>query len=314
MKRTFEFVLVLTVLAISTAAAQDRAAFPEHRGPYLALGDSDPFGYNQFLTNLAAAAYGLPPTIPLPDVLLSYSGYPQDVSELLKLDLTNASCPGQTSSGFLYYPPPVLEPDNGCDQWRAAGLPLFVTYASVSETQEGYATSFLAAHRDTRLVTITIGGDDLLVLQATCGGSESCVEAGLPGVLLRFTTNLTEIYTGIRSTGYDGPIVAVNYASPDYTKTGETETDAVSALNSAILSVTELFGGKVADVFSAFKLASGAEGLPCAVGLSFFTPPSGPGCDVHPTPLGQLVIGQLVLKTLGEDRFPVDFSQLRENY
>ena len=120
MKRTFEFVLVLTVLAIGAAAAQDRAAFPEHRGPYLALGDSDPFGYNQFLTNLAAAAYGLPPTIPLPDVLLSYSGYPQDVSELLKLDLTNASCPGQTSSGFLYYPPPVLEPDNGCDQWRAA--------------------------------------------------------------------------------------------------------------------------------------------------------------------------------------------------
>ena len=205
----------------------------------------------------------------------------------------------------------MLEPDNECDQWRAAGLPLFVTYASLSETQEEYATSFLAAHRDTWLVTITIGGDDLLVLEGTtCEDLSSTCVANY--IFNTFTPNLRDIYMAIRSTGYDGPIVAVNYASPDYTNTGET--DAVSALNSAILSVTESFRGKVADVFSAFKLASGAEGLPCAVGLSSFTPPSGPGCDVHPTPLGQLVIGQLVLKTLGEDRFPVGFSQLRDNY
>jgi hypothetical protein len=160
-------------------------------------------------------------------------------------------------------------------------------------------------------VTITIGGDDLLALEGTCNPAQllECVGDYISNT---FTTNLKDIYAAIRSTGYEGPIVAVNYFSPDYTNINETQ--AVSALNSAILSVTELFGGRVADTFSAFKLASGAEGLPCAngVGLAFvsfsLSGSGSPGCDVHPTALGQLVIAQLVRRALkDEDRSKEEF-------
>jgi lysophospholipase L1-like esterase len=317
MNKLVYVVFALTVLGIGAAAAQDRAPDSNGHAPYLALGDSIPFGYNPFLTDLAKAAEGAgtPIATLLPDLLLSYNGYPQDVSELLKLDLTNASCPGQTSNSFLALVPPAL--DNGCEAWRTGGLPLFVAYTSIPwETQEEYATSFLTEHRDTGLVTITIGGDDLLILLGTtCKGLtgaplQDCVANY---ILNTFATNLRDIYAGIRSTGYEGPIVAVNYASPDYTNTDETE--AVRALNSALLTVTETFGGRVADAFSAFRRASGNQGLPCAagVGLAFVNYPSGSGCDVHPTPLGQLVIARLVLKALKEDRFPVGLSRLHDD-
>jgi hypothetical protein len=75
---------------------------------------------------------------------------------------------------------------------------------------------------------------------------------------------LINIYAAIRSTGYDGAIVAVNYTSPDYTNTDETE--AIGALNLAILTVTESFRGKVADAFSAFKLRLVWEGFPALLG------------------------------------------------
>jgi len=283
MKRAFYVVLALTVLGIGAAAAQDRAPYFEQRTAYLALGDSIPFGYNPFV----------PLSPPPADLLRNYHGYPQFVAEFLKLDLANASCPGQTSSSFL-----GLLPDNGCNRWRGAQLPLFVAYAPM-ETQEEFATSFLEAHRDTRLVTLTVGGDDLLVLGASCATAvdpEICVSNGLPAVLASLTTNLTEIYTAIRSTGYVGPIVAVNYASPDYNSVPVTA--ALSELNSVLSQVTESFNGKVADAFSAFKQQSAVVGgLPCEVGLSFFSS-LGQGCDVHPTPWGQLLIGQLVLRDL----------------
>jgi len=267
------FVTVLILWGTGAAVAQDPTS-------YLALGDSISLGYNPF--------------VPLTtrNLLRHYHGYPQDVSALLNLDLANASCPGQTSSSFLGFPP-----DNGCTPWRSYPLPLFVTYSSLAETQEEYAISFLAAHPHTQLVTITIGGDDLLYLEeVTCAGSESCEEAELPGVLATFSTNLSKIYATIRSTGYQGPIVAVNYPSPDYKNVFETE--AVGALNLATFNVTQLFNGRVADAFSAFKLVSVlGDGLPCVVGLSFFNP-SGPGCDVHPTPLGQLLMADLVLREI----------------
>jgi lysophospholipase L1-like esterase len=281
MKKLCQVVLILMFLGIGTAAAQD----PAH---YLALGDSISFGYNPFVP------------LTTPNLLHYYHGYPQFVSAFLSLDLANASCPGQTSSSFLSLS--LFVPDNGCDQWRIQGLPLFVTYAS-SETQEQYAISFLAAHPDTRLVTITIGGDDLLYLaKTTCAESESCITANLPGVLATFTTNLNEIYKAVRSTGYEGPIVAINYPSPDYNNA--FETGGLSELNLVISNVTKLFNGRVADAFSIFKLASVVSGgLPCFVGLLFFNP-SGQGCDVHPTPLGQLLMGQLALQALQpEDRW-----------
>jgi lysophospholipase L1-like esterase len=284
MKRV-SLLLVLICLAVGSAAAQDPA--------YVALGDSIPFGYN--------------PTVPLttPNLLNNYHGYPQYVSEGLRnLTLTNASCPGQTSSSFLK----VNGPDNGCNEWRA-NLPLFVAYSSLQQSQLNYAISFLVAHPNTRLLTITIGGDDLLLLSDVCtaqnpgnpAGIESCVLAGLGDVLVTYAKNLTAIYLAIRFQGhYKGPIVAVNYPSPDYTNA--IETTALAELNEVTQGLTTLFGGRVADTFSAFAEKSAAYGgLPCAdqVGLLFSVAPG--VCDVHPTVLGQQLMGKLVLGALIRD-------------
>lgn len=284
MKRLSQLVFVLMCFGIGTAAAQ-------HPKLYLALGDSIPFGYN--------------PTVALGD-LPDYHGYPQYVSGLLRLALTNASCPGQTSGSFLN----VAAPDNGCNEWRAFGLPLFVTYSSLAQSQLDYAVSFLRDNPKTSLVTITIGGDDLLLLEHECTAQnttpaaiESCVLAGLGDVLLAFAKNLTAIYLAIRiDARYEGPIVAANYFSSDYANA--IETTSLSELNEITLGLTTLFGGRVADAFSAFERAStSSSGLPCApdVGLAFPNPSAPGGCDVHPTLLGQQLIAKLVLQALEGD-------------
>lgn len=273
------FVIVLILLGIGTAAAQKH---------YLALGDSIPFGFN--------------PSVPLGD-LPDYHGYPQYVSQSLSLDLANASCPGETSSSFLN----VASPDEGCHEWRDAGLPLFVTYTGLAQSQLNYATSFLRANPRTSLVTLEIGGDDLLLLQDKCEAQsmdpaviERCELAGLGQVLATFAKDLTAIYLAIRIDGhYEGRIVLVNYFSPDYGNA--LETTSLIELNAIALGVTTVFGGRVADAFSAFREASVAGGgLPCApaVGLAFPNPMPPGGCNVHPTPLGQQLIAKLVLQAL----------------
>jgi len=288
MKRPCPLFLFLLLMALGTrtAAAQD----PK---PYLAVGDSIPFGYN--------------PTVP-PGDLAAYLGYPVDVAGVLNLALTNASCPGQTSGGFIN----VAATDNGCNnEWRKLGLPLFVTYSSLAESQLEYAVTFLREHRGTALVTITIGGDDLLLLEDACTAQfpgnlaaiESCDLAGLGDVLVNYAKNLATIYLAIRfEARYAGPIVAVNYFSSDYVN--GVETTAIAELNDVTLGVTALFGGRVADAFSAFEKASAAGGgLPCApnVGLAFTNAAAPGGCDVHPTPLGQQLIANLVVQALHRD-------------
>jgi len=272
----------LGLLGIATAGAQ---------GPvkeYLALGDSISFGFNPFT-----------PLGYLPD----YQGYPQFVSAALKLNLANASCPGETSTTFFN----VFAPDLGCHEYRAASLPLFVTYSGLTQSQADYAVSFLRANPKTRLVTITIGGNDLGLLEDTCDAEftsptaiAECEIKGLAPVYAAFARNLIAIYEAIRfKAGYQGPIVAVNYASPDYSNA--LDTDSLAGLNAIMLGVTAAFGGKVADVFSAFQEASVAGGgLPCAtnVGLALPNPGIPLTCNVHPTVAGQQLIAQLVLKAL----------------
>ena len=172
MKKVSQVVIVMMLLGIGTAAAQDPA-------PYLALGDSVPFGYNPLIWT--------PPGPPPPpaNLLGYYHGFPQYVSGALNLALANASCPGETSRSFLVGPP-----DNGCSEWRSGlplldEVPLFVTYTPSMETQKEYAVSFLAEHRNTKLVTITIGGDDLLVLEDKCAA-----QSANPAVIGRAFANL----------------------------------------------------------------------------------------------------------------------------
>ena len=84
--------------------------------------------------------------------------------------------------------------------------------------------------------------------------------------------NLAIIYTLIRDVArYHGPLVALTYYSLSYSD--PTQVAGTKALNSAIASVTEKFGGKVADGFAAFEGPSlAAGGTPCAAGLLIKVP------------------------------------------
>jgi len=149
--------------------------------PYLALGDSITFG---FIAN-AGFAYVNPD---------NFIGFPSYVSPGLRLDAVNASCPGETTGSFLA----MTVPDNGCRLYRSL-VPLHVAYSS---TQGDFAVAFLRAHPEVKLVTIGLGANDVLLLQAQCANDFSCVENGLPQVLTTVTTNLATILAELRATGF----------------------------------------------------------------------------------------------------------------
>ena len=112
--------------------------------PYLALGDSVTFG---FITN-AGFEYVNPE---------NFIGFPDYVGQTLKLYTSNAACPGETSGSFSS----SGVPDDGCRLYRSQ-VPLHVSYTS---TQLDFAVSFLKSHPETRLVSIGLGANDVLLLR-----------------------------------------------------------------------------------------------------------------------------------------------------
>src|ERR1019366_8094434 len=158
--------LVLTVLVAPVFAASNSR--------YLALGDSVSFGY-----------YPLPRP---PQPIQSYVGYPEILDPLVPKQVINFSCPGQTSASFLDGSSATEVPGENCEfisypfpGWKAAGLPLHNSY---SGTQAEAAVSQLLANKSIDLVTISLGGDDLLFVQYTCGDPANpnfvtCVQGAL---------------------------------------------------------------------------------------------------------------------------------------
>ena len=259
-------------------------AAPAYAGTatYLAIGDSISFGYS-------------PNVVPPP--VSQYVGYPEIVAALLNPFQSgtevNASCPGQTSLSFL-----TGGPDNNCDgpMGFKAVIGLHTNY---SGTQATFALTELASNSSINLVTLSIGGDDLLLLQQYCvanfppDGFEGCVVANIKSVLDAYATNLVTILGGIRSI-YRGNLVLVLYAAPN---TNPLFVAAVSELNTVMEEVGAAFGVKIADSFTAFQLASAPYGGdPCKAGL--LVPLSAGGCDVHPTFAGQDLVAATVLQAL----------------
>jgi lysophospholipase L1-like esterase len=245
---------------------------------YLALGDSVAFGYVP-LQAVPAPDYSDPS---------SFVGYPEDVARALHIRVSNASCPGETTASFLV----PGAPSNGCENSPDSSpgyrtlYPLHVQYRG---TQMQYALKYLAVHRHTRLVTIDIGANDVFLCQETT--ADACA-AELQAVLQEIQANLTTIYTKIRDVAhYHGLLVALTYYSLSYSDPAEVA--GTEALNSAIASVTEKFGGKVADGFAAFEGPSAAfGGSPCAAGLLIKLPDG--TCNIHPSPAGHLLLAQAI--------------------
>jgi lysophospholipase L1-like esterase len=272
------------VAAVSLIPALPAAAAPlggaGGNSTYLALGDSVAFGY-------------VPPNaVPAPDYFdpSSFVGYPEDVAQALHIPVANASCPGETTASF--YIPGAQS--NGCENSPGSSVgyrtefPLHVQY---SGTQMLYALRYLATHRNTRLVTIDIGANDVFLCQETT--ADACAStAELQAALKQIQVNLAIIYALIRDVGrYHGPLVALTYYSLNYAD--PTQVAGTEALNAAIASVTEKFGGKVADGFAAFEGPSLAVGgSPCAAGLLIKLPDG--TCNIHPSPEGHQLLAQAI--------------------
>lgn len=259
----------VALLAIGTASQAD----PGH--PYLALGDSVSFGY----ITQAGFEYGNPD---------NFIGFPDYVGQTLGMTPTNASCPGETTAGFTS----PAGADNGCRPYRA-NFPLHTSYTG---TQLSFATAFLNAHPNTKLVTIQLGANDAFLLQRSCSNAPACIAAGLPALVATLSANMDGIYRALQSAHFNGKLVVVNYYSLDYADAAGTGLTRL--LNQAITSRAAADGAIVADAFTAFQHASAsASGHTCEAGLLNAFPGSQYTCDVHPSQSGQRLLAETVANT-----------------
>jgi len=277
MHRTRVLALLLMLAGTTIAASAQGASGPR----YLALGDSVSFG---FITQAGFEYINAD----------NFIGFPTYTGQGAKLNIINAACPGETTGSFLS----STAPDNGCREFRTLGAQLHVSYNS---TQLAFALAFLKSHPSTRLITVGLGGDDVLLLRAACLGDPFCIETGLSTVLAEVTANMETILTDLRATGFTGTIIVVNYYSVDYSD--PAETGLTIALNDALAAAAAQAGGVIADVFTAFQTATvPAGGKTCNVGLLNASPASEFTCDVHPSQSGQMLIGKVVAQTFAAAR------------
>jgi len=239
-----------------------------------------------------AFGYVPPQAVPPPNYRSAHSfvGYPEDVAQALRIRVWNASCPGETTDSMLV----TGVVSNGCE--NSPGSPtgystLYPLHVQYQDTQMEYALKYLAVHRHTQLVTIDIGANDAFLCQETT--TDHCTSpAELQAVLQEIQANLSAIYTQIRDVAhYRGLLVALTYYSLSYSDPAQVASTKL--LDSAIASVTEAFGGKVADGFAAFQgLSMAFGGSPCAAGLLIKLPDG--TCNIHPSPAGHLLLAQAI--------------------
>ncbi|HEX3744568.1 MAG TPA: SGNH/GDSL hydrolase family protein [Bryobacteraceae bacterium] len=272
----------------------------ESKFTYLALGDSLPFGMNVTL---------LPPYSNVTPSESQFVGYPETVADIDRLlglrTLINAACPGETSGSFLN----TSVMDNGCNsphfQPPAPPIAPFKTnyslHVNYTVSQMAFAASQLKSNKNIKLVSLSIGADDiLLALPALEQCTTATCSAGiLTPILETYGVNLATILGNIRAL-YSGKLILLTYYSPS-----PALNTVAQALNSAMTSVAAQFPNiTIANGYVPFQIASArSNGDPCQAGLLIKLPP-GPytvtPCDVHPSPLGRdLLAAAVELAALG---------------
>lgn len=269
--------LVLTLVPAGPSSAARGAAVP-----YLALGDSLPYGWDIV-------------TQPITVDPEEHVGYPETLAARSPLQVTNASCPGETSASFIVR----SAPDNGCGN-VAAYFGLKVDWGGGSQLD--FAEDFLVDNPDTGLVSIQLGANDLFLCQDgdddDLDGEPECTLPEFGQVLQSTATNLTISLARLRTTGYSGPIVLVAYYSLDYRD--PTQVAIAQASRDVLQGIagSGAFGDVVvADGFAAFEQASRRSGGDtCAAGLLLLEADG--TCDVHTTPRGDRVLAQAVRRAI----------------
>lgn len=260
--------LLLALVPTVPAAAQQGTTVP-----YLALGDSLPYGWD----TVTQPEWSSPAT---------HVGYPEVLAARSPLVVTNASCPGETSGSFLDRD----TADNGCGR-VASGIGLKADWRTGSQLD--FAVDFLRANPDTGLVTLQLGANDLFLCQDGPGG---CSQAEFGAVLGTTAVNTSTALGTMRATGYDGPIVLVSYYALDYADPMQTAIAAAS--HSVMQQVASSFTNvHVADGFAAFEQATRrADGDPWAAELLLVGDDG--ELDVHTTPRGDRVLAQAVRRAV----------------
>ena len=271
--------LLAAPAASADSARQDRPGFG-----YLALGDSVPFGYR-------------PPQVTPPTAYLDASnfvGYPEVIAGRTGLTLANASCPGETSASLI----DENAQSNGCE--NSVGLPVgyrdtFPLHVDYEGSQLDFAVKYLSSQPRTRLVTLMVWSNDLLICQATT--PDQCTGPDFAATVARVERNVDTILSTLRERAhYHHRLVLLDYYSLDYRD--PVGTGSVRLLNAALARAAEANHAIVADGFGAFQEAAAvAGGDTCAAHLIISLPRG--GCDVHPTRLGHERLADAVLRAAG---------------
>jgi lysophospholipase L1-like esterase len=188
--------------------------------------------------------------------------------------------------------------------------PCSYPYPAISQIAQ--AVAFIQAHHVV-LITITIGGDNVLHCISTAGVDDQCVQDGLQAIF----TDLPQIISVLQAAAGPGVrIVAANYYDPFLAASvllpppgglllaGESLV-ATEVLNSLLGSLYGNAGVPVADVATAFRLENHSLvpgiNLPWNVFLELAwtwigAPP--PRQDIHPNAAGYLVIAGAFIKKI----------------
>lgn len=264
--------LAAVVVTIFTGAVHGNAqALPlaesSPTGWYLALGDSVAAGYQPGLGD---------------DPQGGYTGH---VLQALRdsapqIHLRNLACDGETSTTFV-----------------AGGK---CSYEEGSQLAQ--ALAFLRAHSfTTRLITITIGGNDVTPCLPQADPT-TCAKTAL-GTL---TANLQRSLIKVRAAAPTAKIIVTNYYNP-YLALWFTDQDLATlsttlqaALNNTVALVTSQAGGATADVATAFKSTDTTlvQGVPVNVATICQLTWMCTGDDDHPNDIGYTVIATSVVAKL----------------
>jgi lysophospholipase L1-like esterase len=281
--------LVGSLLLGSTVAADDGGHFNPPKQYYLALGDSEAFGFQlaKFQQEVVTNSYN-PASF--------NTGYVDDFAAMLRtirpgIQTVNFSCPGETTATLI---------GGNCSFHNAGGpLSLHNNYP-IATPQLAAALDFLREHRSkVSPITIDIGSNDVQNLfLSICKKEVACTQAGLPGVLAQVRTNVDSILSALHDASPSSEIILLTVENPYVVVPGlgDVSAQVVQALNATLANVANAHDVRVADGYT--PLSTPAE--ICA--LTFMCAQG----DIHPNDAGYAVLGQAVWAASGYDRLGRD--------